>query len=279
MSYFKKFPLFRYDINKDGKRKIAVDMLKRVAFRENLKSELSNFHLYSIKDGETPEIVSYNFYGDSNLHWILLLLNEITNPYFTWPVSEESLENVMSKKYEGKAFYIKTPNLHFEKDMEVWVSSRSDNSTKREIRGRVKEWDATTRKLILYHTSGTFLVDDTILGIDSNNISVIGDIGRIVDIHKIGLHHFEDMQGNVLNPLATPPDIDGMQTLIGQDGITFSDSILHSYITGIDEDINTHKVVTFDDEERKLNDEKRQIKILKKELVEFVVDNLTGVLK
>jgi len=283
MAYFSKFPILSYDINKSGNGKLAIDVLKRIALRENIKTEISYAKEYTIMDGETPDMVSYKFYGKSNLHWIILLLNEITNPYTHWPVSDYSLDTKMSKAYQGKAFYIEDDNLQYEKDMEVWVYGRENSEgiwhIKRNIRGLVKEWDSTTRKLILYNTSGTFLVGDKLSGVNSDGNSVTGKLGRIVDIHKMGLHHFEDNDGNTLNPLATPPDSDGNQILIGQDGKSFLDSILHSYITSNNSDITTHKAVTFEDFERGLNDSKRNIKILRKDLVDVVISDLNGVFK
>jgi len=285
MAYFSKFPILHYDINKDNNRKLAVDILKRISLRENVKNELSYSQKYTIQDGETPEMVAYKFYGNVGFHWIILLLNEITNPYTHWPISEYSLDVKMSKTYPHKAFYIIDDDLQFEKDMEIWVYNRN-NITKREIRGLVKEWNPTTRKLVLYNTSGTFLVDDILIGVKSDGTSVNGTIGRIVDIHKMGLHHFEDNSGNILNPLATPPGPDTYQKTIGEaddedeDGdIKFSDTILYSYVTKNDADVTEYKTVTFEEYERKLNDSKRNIKILRKEMIEIIVNDLGEVFK
>ena len=96
--FFGKFPITLYDVNKDGKDKIVTDILKRVVFRSDLKDEASIFYDYIIKDGETPEIVAHRFLGDTKYHWILLLLNEIVDPYFEWPLSEQSLESYTLSK-------------------------------------------------------------------------------------------------------------------------------------------------------------------------------------
>lgn len=281
MAFFDKFPLTRYDIDKSGNTTISVDILKRINFRESVRNESHYYQNYTIEDGETPEIVSFKFYGESGLHWILLLLNETIDPYFQWPLSNDSLENFNKKKYEGQAFYFSGDDLYFDKNTEVYVSSRSGTKHK-EIRGLVKEWDATYRKLVLYNTEGTFLVGDTVSGTSS-----VGTISRLVDIHSQAVHHFKDNNGDTINPLGTPPNDDGIQVVVGQTGdspydvtaATFGNSVLWSYVTSNDESITTHSVVTNQTYENDLNESKRSIKVLQRNLLDGIINDFEKVIK
>jgi len=278
MSFFKNFPLVRYDINKDGNRKIAIDVLKRVVFRGDIQDQTSLFSEYTIEDGETPEIVSDKFFGTSNLHWIILLMNEIIDPYFQWPMSEDTLNDYVDKKYESKAYYIgNESNAYFKPDEEVYK-----NGDKR-IRGLVKSYDPTYRKLTLYNTVGTFSVSDGVVGTDSEQT---GSITRIVDINGESLHHFENA-GEKLDPLASPPS-SGKQVPLGvtgagfgngsTDGVTFGSTILYSYVNSLDANTTTHSVVTNHEYHRNLNEELRTVKILRREYLTGVVDDLNRVI-
>ena len=40
--------------------------------------------LYYVKDGETPESISYDFYDTVEFYWTILLVNEIIDPYHDW---------------------------------------------------------------------------------------------------------------------------------------------------------------------------------------------------
>ncbi len=283
MSFFKNFPLVRYDINKDGNRKVAIDVLKRVVFRGDITDQTSLFSEYTIEDGETPEIVSDKFFGTSNLHWVILLMNEIIDPYFQWPMGENSLNDYVDKKYEGKAYYIGNESgAYFKPDEEVY---KSGDKT---VRGLVKSYDPTYRKLTLYNTKGKFLVSDVVVGTDSEQT---GTITRIVDINGESLHHFENADTDYLyedlDPLASPPS-SGKQVNLGvtgagfgngtTDGVTFGSTILYSYVNSLDANTTTHSVVTNREYHRNLNEQLRTIKILRREYLTGVVDDLNRVI-
>ena len=283
MSFFKNFPLVRYDINKDGNRKVAIDVLKRVVFRGDISEQTSLFSEYTIEDGETPEIVSDKFFGTSNLHWVLLLMNEIIDPYFQWPMSEATLNDYVDKKYEGKAYYIgNATDAYYKPNEEVYKAG--DKNT----RGLVKSYDPTYRKFTLYNTKGRFSVDDKVIGADSGQV---GAISRIVDINGESLHHFENADTNYLyeelDPLASPPS-SGKQVTLGAtgggygngttDGVTFGSTILYSYVNSLDASTTTHSVVTNREYHRNLNEQLRTVKILRREYLTGVVDDLNRVI-
>lgn len=54
---------------------------------------------YVVSDGDTPENVSYKFYGTPLYHWIILIINEITDPREEWPLSERQLTDMITLKY------------------------------------------------------------------------------------------------------------------------------------------------------------------------------------
>ena len=53
---------------------------------------------YEVKDGETPEIVADKYYGDSRYHWIILLVNNLTNR-FDFPMSVRAFNEYLIEKY------------------------------------------------------------------------------------------------------------------------------------------------------------------------------------
>jgi Base plate wedge protein 53 len=97
--YFAKFPTIGYDINGSGEKQIAVDILERIKIRDILKQNYLIFYRYDVKDGETPEMISSKLYGDPGFHWIILLANDIVDPYYDWPMSYDNLIATIRKKY------------------------------------------------------------------------------------------------------------------------------------------------------------------------------------
>ena len=62
--YFENFPLIPYDSVGDGEFKIVTNLLKRVAMRSKVKTNVMIFDTYDVKEGETPEIIADKLYDD-----------------------------------------------------------------------------------------------------------------------------------------------------------------------------------------------------------------------
>lgn len=99
--YFEKLPQTYYTLDNRKTVQIVTNILTRVVFNEELKNNLSAYYLYNIQDGDTPENLAYQLYGDSNLHWVILHLNEILDPYFEWPVRINTLKTVTAERYNN----------------------------------------------------------------------------------------------------------------------------------------------------------------------------------
>ena len=55
MSYFNKFPLLNYSFDNGVTTKVAVDILKRIGFKDSIKNATELFTDYEVLDGETPD--------------------------------------------------------------------------------------------------------------------------------------------------------------------------------------------------------------------------------
>jgi len=97
MSYFEKFPLIVYEFN--SKNTVVKDILCRNMMASEYKPLTDLYSKYNVVDGETPQLLAQRFYGSSFYHWVILLFNEIHNPYFDWPVHSSSIENICIDKY------------------------------------------------------------------------------------------------------------------------------------------------------------------------------------
>ena len=125
MAYFDRFPLMTYDVKGDGKYKLLPDILRRVKLRSGLRSSAFIFDKYDVKDGEKPEDVAYKWFGDAELHWVILMTNNITDRYYQWPLSQPQFQEHLEDKY-GLA------NIdavhHYEKTTDSGPTSSRDNS-------------------------------------------------------------------------------------------------------------------------------------------------------
>lgn len=97
--YFANFPLIPYDVVGNGDFKLATNIMRRVVARTKTKYEKGFFDTYDVKNGETPEMIAYKLYGDSELHWIILLMNDIVDRYHQWPMSTRQFLAHINNKY------------------------------------------------------------------------------------------------------------------------------------------------------------------------------------
>jgi len=115
-SYFRKFPKMLYDLTNPltttyetgGKANIIVakDIIRRVALKSKFRENAFAYDSYDIKDGDRPDIVAEKFFGDSKLAWIILVTNEIHDIYEDWCLSERELKKVIERKYGGPGPWI-----------------------------------------------------------------------------------------------------------------------------------------------------------------------------
>ena len=99
--YFANFPLIVYDSVGNGEYKLVTNLLKRVAIRAKVKVNTLLYDTYDVKEGETPEILADKLYNDSELHWIVLMVNDITDRYHQWPQNQNQFLADINDKYSN----------------------------------------------------------------------------------------------------------------------------------------------------------------------------------
>ncbi len=102
MAYFKYFNNINYDVRgvkNNANIDVVTNILKRVRLKVDFLNNRAFFAQIQIVDGQTPEYIAYKYYGDSELHWIVLYAKKATNPYYDWPLDYFALKKFVDKKY------------------------------------------------------------------------------------------------------------------------------------------------------------------------------------
>ena len=101
--YFKDFPQFLYDFkygtNEDTKMSIVTDITRNIRFRKEVLENFSLYDEYDIKDGETPEIIAEKVYGNPEYHWIIMLANQRYDYITDFPLDYTALMAHAANKY------------------------------------------------------------------------------------------------------------------------------------------------------------------------------------
>jgi len=125
MSYFSRFPLMVYDVKGNEDYKLLPDILRRVKIRSGLRAGSFLFDKYDVRDGERPEDVAFKMYGDAELHWVILMTNDVTDGYYQWPLSQPQFQEHITDKYgAGNEDAVH----HYEKTQDSGPTSSTDFS-------------------------------------------------------------------------------------------------------------------------------------------------------
>jgi len=102
-NYFNRVPDFEYvsrlpDANISDYIPVK-NLFKRGQLREDIFQDLSVFTKYQIKGDDRPDNVAADYYGDSNLDWLVLVCNNIQNIQTEWPLTQRGFDSFMLEKY------------------------------------------------------------------------------------------------------------------------------------------------------------------------------------
>lgn len=93
--YFKEFQTISY-----GDFDIK-NIAQRVKFIEIVRENDRDCSDYLVQDGETPESLAQDFYGNPQLDWIIILLNNIIDPFNDWVLDTNTFEKMIRLKYDN----------------------------------------------------------------------------------------------------------------------------------------------------------------------------------
>lgn len=287
--FFDKFPLIAYTVDKKllNDYDIITNVLFRVGIiRDVMENNVNSYYYYSIKDGDRPEILAEQIYGESQAHWLILYANNIYDPYYDWPMDEKTFEKYIIKKY-GSLEWAKTNYHHYEK---VVTRENPFAQTTMTTRFEVNEKILTDGVLTLSNYSTNFLVNEIVFVGPSNATNTFsGNVrswsnsnGRIVLANTSGkvapiqyLNGVTSSANGMVYSIDFPSaPMDAYNTLTNTtDFATYNVAGRTVYET-----ISRSRVSYYDYEDE-LNESKRLIKIIQPQYYNQILgelDNLTG---
>ena len=271
MAYFSNFPKIIYDLNKDKNRKLVTDILRRVVIRQKVKTNASVFENYQASGLDRPEILADKIYDDLDLYWIIMMMNDVVDPFYDFVLDDQSMETTIDTKYPGQAFFLDdgltddaTDITHIVRASEPLVMFPKGATLLNNTQGWTNEatvyrFNRTYQRLEVTDISGSFSIGDQILARVGGETVTRATIGRNVTRNPTALHHFEDSNENFLPPLPT----------------TIGDTNnLKAYIDG-----GNNNVITSRGYEDSLNEAKREIKLLSPDFVSKVKQEFEELIK
>lgn len=91
--YFENFPIVDYN----GKK--VRDITRRNTFLKSVSNNPMLYLPYTVKQNERAEDVAQFYYGSVDYVWLVYMANQIIDPYYEWPMDEETFNKYLIAKY------------------------------------------------------------------------------------------------------------------------------------------------------------------------------------
>jgi len=108
---FDKFPTIVYD------GRILTDISRRLSIHKYLKDNIAIFETHIINEGQKIEDIALKYYSDPKYHILIMIMNDIIDPFYDWVLSSKELLAYVDEKYvnDGGRFGVH----HYELDGNV----------------------------------------------------------------------------------------------------------------------------------------------------------------
>ena len=115
-NYFRNLPKVKYDINgaEPNKYLNVTNIMKRISFKPSVIEDISDYYPYRVKDGERPDIISHQKYGSVAYAYLIMLINDIYDPLFDWPLSSQQFEKYLVNKYGSVSSSMGTTKYYYQ---------------------------------------------------------------------------------------------------------------------------------------------------------------------
>lgn len=246
--YLEYFPRIYYDAERKqlSDYQLVTDITFRLAFIRDILSNISSYYYYTVQDGETPEILAENIYGSAEAHWVILYANEMYDPQYDWPLSSKAFRNYIVNKYRDQA--AASLSISNTAITDTQVLSWTQNTTSEDS---IHHYE---KQIIRYNrTDDVYLTMN--LEVNGTNVTSATTVTAPYDFYTTA---------NTYDPRAL--EFTGSYETINVNGKTIEETIKGVAITYYDYELYT-------------NENKRQIRIIKKEYYPQIVEefkSLTG---
>lgn len=114
MGYFRELPNIFYQsplVSKNSSKDyVAIkNIFRKSKLLDSIRDNVSLFNKYIIRDGDRPDTIANDLYGDPELDYVIILMAGITNITHEWPLQDYQLYDYALNKYgsESKMFAVK----------------------------------------------------------------------------------------------------------------------------------------------------------------------------
>lgn len=168
---------------------VVTDLLVRAKVRETWLNDPRLYYNYKYKDGDRPEHLAQKYYGNEELHWIILFTNNIFDSNWDFPMDYWTFNKYIEDKYKdqgavenktGMAYAQTTPDPIYRYQKTVKITTPDGVTTKDYVIDKKSYNELVMKETYSTGTPYSAYVNATInsdeLTLVTGNIRNVGDI-------------------------------------------------------------------------------------------------------
>lgn len=165
---------------------------------DQIKDNINFYELYTIQDGERPDIISYEKYGTVKYYWTIYLLNDNLRSRGFPLTTQQIIEKCKKELPEKTLTTTEVDHLFTNFKIGTTFSGQLSGATGQVIKRNLELGQVTYKSLSGTIQSGESIVDQTDI---TKTINVTSNTDEYLSVH-----HYEDTDGNRvdIDPYAGP---------------------------------------------------------------------------
>lgn len=132
-NYFSYFPTTLHDLRNTGRPTEVTNILRRFKVKDTLRQRTDVFYEYSIQEGDRPDVIAEKYYGNSKYAWVVLLFNNIIDPFYDWPLFSKDFDRYIIGKYGSIASARNTTKEYYKILSQATVKNDGTRVERREL--------------------------------------------------------------------------------------------------------------------------------------------------
>ena len=97
--FFENHPKTLYDLHKKQRPLVMTNLTVFYKLQQLVVDRTTVMYEHTIAEGERPDTIAYKAYDDASLDWIIFLTNQIVDPRWEWPLTQQEFNKYIKNKY------------------------------------------------------------------------------------------------------------------------------------------------------------------------------------
>lgn len=188
---FRNYPTIEYNLSGDGRDIHTIrNIMLRAKIRDSIKNNVGLYYDYPLLENQTPQEIAAKLYGNPNLFWIILMMNNVIDPHYDMGITDRQLKKYVEKKYPGTFYSVQSYTG------DIPVGSQISGDTSGAI-GYIIEWNPSLKKIVIDVKSGTFKLGEPCTTAKIRNAeTLVGAVllGNTTRKNVFAVHHYENTE-------------------------------------------------------------------------------------